>query len=65
MIQSWCSEILNSRVFDQTYKFYTPNLSNHIYMIAYHALIHKFQPNPDYLNQLVELTKNIEGGRNK
>ena len=60
---TWCSDILNSRVFDQTYKFYTPNLSNHIYMIVYHALIHKFQPNPDYLNQLIELTRNIEGGR--
>ena len=59
---SWCNEILNSRVFDKTYKFYTPNLSNHIYMIAYHALIHKFQLNPDYLNQLKDLTKNIQGG---
>lgn len=59
---TWCNEILNSRVFDKSYKFYTPNLSNHIYMIAYHALIHKFKRNPDYVNQLVNLTKNIEGG---
>lgn len=61
----WCGEILNSRIFDQTYKFYTPNISNQIYMIAYHAFIHKFQPNPDYLTQLIELTKNIEGGEIK
>ena len=59
---TWCTEILSSRIFDLTYKFYTPNLSNQIYMIIYHALIHKFQPNPDYLIQLIELTKNIEGG---
>ena len=59
---TWCNEILNSRVFDKTYKFFTPNLSNHIYMISYHALIHKFELNPDYLNQLVDLTSNIKGG---
>jgi len=62
----WTIEILNSRVFNDTYKFYTPNLSNHIYMLMYHTLIHKFDLNTksseEYLNQLINLTKNIIGG---
>ena len=58
----WCNEILNTRVFNGTFNFFTPNLPNHIYMTTYHALIHKFQPSEDYLNQLIDLTKNIKGG---
>ena len=58
----WCNEILNTRVFNDTFNFFTPNLSNHIYMTTYHALIHKFQPSEDYLNQLIDLTKSIKGG---
>ena len=62
----WTNEILITRVFNDTYKIYTPDLSNHIYMLMYHTLIHKFDLNSDsskeYLDQLINLTKNINGG---
>lgn len=62
----WSKEILHSRTFNDVYNFYIPNHSNHIYMLMYHSLIHKFDLNSDsskeYLDQLIDLTKSIKGG---
>ncbi|MDA9823750.1 protein kinase [Paracoccaceae bacterium] len=46
---SWAEDILRRRIISKCGTFFRPNDQDLIYMVAYHALFHKFELKDDYL----------------
>ena len=53
----WALNILQNKSLSSKKDYFIPSIEDHIYMLAYHALLHKFELKNDYLKQLQDLTK--------
>ena len=54
----WSMDILRNR--EQRKGVYVPNRRDHLYSLAYHALVHKKTASPDYCAELIEIFEHGE-----
>ena len=54
----WALNILQNKNLSVNEDYFVPSVEDQIYMLAYHALLHKYDLKDDYLKQLQDLTKN-------
>jgi hypothetical protein len=57
--QSWGQDILRRKVISECNRYFRPSDQDLIYMTAYHALFHKFDLKPNYLEFLKEKSSNL------
>ena len=56
---TWAEDILKSKILSECETFFRPCDQDLIYMVAYHALFHKFELREDYLDFLKEISLRV------